>query len=198
MLARYNVCSCCGDKSVSVVIPVSPGFDETDDNDERAEAVRCAGYDPGARCNGCYNNAYHAEFVGFEDGVRYLLAVTNVPDSPDYTVTAIVPSDWIPRVRRAVRDIARVPVGQVAEEGRSVTIQPVKRILRGVANAIPREFLRGLPFGATLPAFSDCAGESVSVDYAVVIDFAECEVRAATVENVECVRFDDLDEWVGS
>jgi len=64
MLARYNVLSCCGDKKASVVIPVSADFDETDDNAERADAIRRAGYDPGARCGGCYDTAYHAEFVG--------------------------------------------------------------------------------------------------------------------------------------
>lgn len=63
MLARYNVLSCCGDKVGSVVIPVSDDFDETDDNAERADAVRCAGYDPGARCGSCYDNACRAKFV---------------------------------------------------------------------------------------------------------------------------------------
>lgn len=63
MLARYNVFTCCGDKLGQVVIPVSADFDETDDNAERADAVRYAGYNPGRQCGSCYDNAYHAEFV---------------------------------------------------------------------------------------------------------------------------------------
>ena len=64
-IAKYAVRSCCGDLLEYVTVDALPDFEDEPDYSVRYDAMVKAGYDPGAKCGGCYDNSYNAEFVGW-------------------------------------------------------------------------------------------------------------------------------------
>lgn len=145
--------------------------------------------------------------------MRYMLTLTGLPkpstralcgNAPDVPVKrgalvcADVPDGWLARIKQAVRDVALVPADQVAQEINGLSPRTVQGILRAMANEVPAEDLRTMPFGATSPAWGSSDGSVDDINFAAIVDYSTREIRAASVDTVDCVSFDDLAEWAGS
>ena len=60
----YNVCSCHGGFIMSVEITLPDGCNDPLDSEACSEAISAAGCRPGEICDGCYDNRFHANYVG--------------------------------------------------------------------------------------------------------------------------------------
>lgn len=66
-IAKFAVKSCRGDILAYVTIDAVPDFEGEPDYMVRYDAMGKAGYDAGRICDGCYDNAYRADFVEWVD-----------------------------------------------------------------------------------------------------------------------------------
>jgi hypothetical protein len=65
MKAVYEVLTCCDNHVAFVEYDVPDDCDDCDDVLLRIKALQSAGYDAGAKCDGCGDNLYHAVFHCF-------------------------------------------------------------------------------------------------------------------------------------